>query len=146
MAKLDINSDGVLNLLDDANRDGVLNAADLDAAVNIGRSAAAGVVDLGLGSGTDGVATFSIGGLPPGVDIGSIGIGPDPDETPTPGIIPNPDVNPGPVPDVTDLSDTLGNLSDQDVATLKIKCPNVLANPNAFSATTVIVCKTLASL
>ena len=167
MAKLDINSDGVLNLLDDANRDGVLNAADLDAAVNIGRNAAAGVVDLRVGSGTGGVGSFSIGGLPvggvdpgdididaqglPSVDIGSIGIGdigigPGPGEAPPPGIIPNPGVNPGPVPDVTGLSDTLGNLSDQDVATLKIKCPNVLANPNAFSASAVIVCKALASL
>ena len=170
MAKLDINGDGVLNVLDDANGDGVLNDADLDAAVNIGRNAASGVVDLGLGSGTGGVGSFSIGGLPvgdvdlgdldapqlPSVDIGSIGtggigdigIGPGPGETPPPGIIPNPGVNPGPVPEITerDLSDSLRNLNDDDVAALKIKCADVMANPNAFSAATVSICKALASL
>jgi hypothetical protein len=142
--------------------------------VTIGKNAAAGVVDLDLGGGTGGVASFSIGGLPPGdvdlgdvigdidigdidarqlpsVDIGLIGIGgdePDPGVIPPPGIVPDPGVNPGPIPDVTDrdLTDTFRNLNDEDLATLKIKCPDVLANPNAFSAAAVSICKALASL
>lgn len=168
MAKLDINGDGVLNVLDDANGDGVLNDADFDAAVNIGKNAAAGVVDLGLASGPGGAASFGVGGLPAGdvdvgdaigdVDPGNIaglqlpsvgsidigGIEPGPGEAPPPGIVPNP----GSVPGISerDLTATFRNLNDDDVATLKIKCPNVLANPNAFSASTVIVCRALASL
>jgi hypothetical protein len=168
MAKLDINGDGVLNFLDDANDDGVLNDADLDALVSIGKEEAEGAVTFGLGGETSGTASVGIGGLPPGdvdlgkvigdielpqlpsIEIGSIGIGeiPGPGETPPPGIIPDPGVNPGPVPGVTDrdLSNTFRNLNDDDIADLKIKCADVMANPNAFDAATVAVCRVLASL
>jgi hypothetical protein len=172
MARLDINGDGILNLLDDANDDGVLSDADLDVVARIGEDAADGVVDLGLGGGSGGVASFGIGGLPPAgdvdlgdgigdidapqlpsIDIGSFGVGgiipggivPDPGEAPPPGVIP-PD--PGVIPGVTDrdLTDTFRNLDDDDVAALKIKCVDVLTNPNAFDAATVAICRTLASL
>lgn len=168
LAKLDINGDGILNALDDANDDGVLNDADLDALVSIGKKEAEGAVTLGLGGGTSGTASVGIGGLPPGdvdldkvigdielpqlpsIDIGSIGIGeiPGPGETPPPGIIPDPGVNPGPVPGVTDrdLTNTFRNLNDDDIADLKIKCADVMANPSAFDAATVAICRVLASL
>jgi len=161
MVKLDINGDGILNFLDDANDDGVLSDADLDVIVRIGEDAAEGVVDLGLGGEAGGVVSFGIGGLPPAgdidatqlpsIDIGSIGIGgivPDPGEAPPPGIIPNPGVNPGPLPGVTDgdLTNTFRNLNADDVAALKIKCVDVMANPNAFDAATVAICRVLASL
>jgi len=168
MAKLDINGDGVLNSLDDANDDGVLNDADLDALVSIGKKDAKGAVTLGLGGETGGAASVGIGGLPPGdvdpgkvigefalpqvpsVDIGSIGFGeiPGPGEVPPPGVVPNPGVNPGPAPGVSDsdLTNTFRSLSDDDIADLKIKCADVMANPSAFDAATVAICRVLASL
>ena len=45
-----------------------------------------------------------------------------------------------------DISDTLRNLNDVDMTKLKLKCPDVLANPNAFNASMVAVCQAVASL
>jgi hypothetical protein len=168
MAKLDINKDGILNFLDDANDDGVISDADLDVIVDIGEDAANGIVTLGLVDETGGVASFGIGGLPPAgdvdpgkvigdieapqlpsIDIGPVGeIFPGPGEGPPPGVIPNPGVNPGPVPGVTDsdLTNTFRNLNDDDIADLRIKCVDVMANPNAFDAATIAICRALASL
>jgi hypothetical protein len=45
-----------------------------------------------------------------------------------------------------EIRTALANLDDNDLAALKQKCRDVLANPGAFDAATVAICNTLASL
>ncbi len=46
----------------------------------------------------------------------------------------------------SEIRTALANLDDNDLAALKQKCRDVLANPGAFNAATVAICNTLASL
>lgn len=148
---LDINGDGVLGILDDANGDGILNGLDLgsnDASLVIGLTTGGQSIDLGsIGRGID------LASLPGGeISLGRIGIGvgaiePDPTPTPDPGITPLPgDFDGGATSDRSALHGSLRNLDDADIASLKVRCADVMANPGAFDAATVQVCVALAAL
>jgi hypothetical protein len=164
----DANDDGVLNSADldvaamfgEDSAEGTVDLGIGDGPGGIGSfrigGLPAGEVDLDDATNPIGVDDLQ---LPP-IDISGIGIdvlpppdlGPGPGPGPTPG--PGPGgvgFNPGPVPGVDseeriDITDTLRNLNDVDLRKFKVKCVDVMANPNAFSATTVEICKTLASL
>jgi hypothetical protein len=129
--------------------------------------------DLLDGSGpVTGVATIGDGttsGSPSGsvvIGTGSTGLGgtgaPLPDSS-TATIVLNPDgtisvgTGPGTAPGTTpgttppggftpeQVQAALANLSDEDVAALKLKCKDILANPGGFDAAAVGLCNVLAS-
>jgi hypothetical protein len=176
LLKLDLNGDGVLNILDDANGDGLLTDADLNIDLNgdedqtnasIQLNGASNSADamIGLGGVDVGdLGNLDLDSLP--LDISTLLGGAEPSSPGVPPVQNVPDQNallPGnqdlntptaPPPGANaaayastrDISDTLRNLNDADMTKLKVKCPDVLANPNAFNASMVAICQAVASL
>ncbi len=153
LLKLDVNGDGQLTALDDLNGDGLLDGTDLKIRLNVGEGGNGDSVELSGTGVIDGSIDANVGDL---IDLGSLSIGtpiPTPVETPEPGITPLPGDFDGTLPRVEgeiggqgDIVDRLRGMDSQDVAALKIKCVDVMGNPGAFDATTVSICRALASL
>ncbi len=123
---LDVNGDGVLSILDDANGDGIVSTSDLGIDLNgLGDSGADADLDPG-----DGIVGADIGGVGGAVSLGGGG---SPDGLGAP-------------PSQIELGRAFGNIDDNEVAALKLKCADVLGNPAGFDAATVSVCQALASL
>jgi hypothetical protein len=140
LVALDINGDGILSALDDVNADGILSTLDL------------GNIDIDVGGlpigsikvPDIGVKLPDIGGLVGGGSNG--GGGRPPVFIPPPGGGEPPiGFNPGDGNAPKDIERVVGSLDNHDFLALKIRCADVLANQGSFDATTINVCRVLAT-
>jgi len=151
LAILDLNFDGTLNHLDDLNGDGQVSVLDAQigpAAANLRLGSLGGGesgATIGVGeTEVDANIGIDVGGLIPGVP-GIPGIPGTPGGPGDPGSPGDPGAPGGPGVGGID-EDTLGRLSDSDVAALKARCKDVMGSPDTFATDVVAVCQVIGSI